>query len=71
MLATIAGLVVNLYINAGAHSRGVTDTLNLFAYPWWLLLGTVVATIVVGLLVAYVPARRAKSINPIDALRRE
>jgi len=71
VLATIAGLVVNLYINAGAHSRGVTDTLNLFAYPWWLLLGTVVATIVVGLLVAYVPARRAKSINPIDALRRE
>ena len=71
VLAIIAGRFVNLYINVGARTRGVTEWFDLFAYPWWSILGVIAATILVGLVVVYLPARRAKHINPIDALRRE
>jgi ABC-type antimicrobial peptide transport system permease subunit len=58
-------------MNRFAHNRGVTDYFQLFATPWWLVLGTITFMTVVGLLVVYLPARRAEHINPIDALRRE
>lgn len=69
--AIILGRVVNIVMNIFAHGRGVQDSFNLFADPWWLLLGSVSFMLVVGLLVVYLPARRAEKINPIDALRRE
>jgi ABC-type antimicrobial peptide transport system permease subunit len=58
-------------MNALAHSRGVTQPIQLFSYPWWLILGMVVFMLIVGFLVVLFPARRAKKINPIEALRRE
>ncbi|HMM62036.1 MAG TPA: ABC transporter permease [Candidatus Saccharibacteria bacterium] len=71
LIAYIIGKVVNLYINLGAASRGVTQSFELFATPWWSIVTIILATVVVGLLVVYFPARRAERINPIDALRRE
>jgi putative ABC transport system permease protein len=65
------GQVINFVMNRFAQNRGVTDTFQLFATPWWLVLGTIGFMTAVGLLVVYLPARRAERINPIDALRRE
>lgn len=70
-IAMIAGAIVNTVINMGAASRGVTESFDLFLTPAWAILGVIAATIVIGLLVVYIPARRAEHINPIDALRRE
>ncbi len=69
--AVILGQVINLIMNAFAHRRGVTDYFQLFATPIWLIAGTILFMLCVGLLVVYIPARRAARINPIDALRRE
>jgi putative ABC transport system permease protein len=69
--AIVLGQIINLIMNAFARSRGVTDHFQLFAIPWWLVLGTIVFMLCVGLVVVYLPARRAARINPIDALRRE
>lgn len=71
ILAFIAGRIVNLYINMGARGRGVTESFDLFLTPWWAVLSVILVTVLVGLVVVYIPARRAKHINPIDALRRE
>jgi putative ABC transport system permease protein len=71
ILAVMLGQVINLAMNALAHRRGVTEHFQLFAVPWWLVLGTILFMLVVGLVVVYLPARRAARINPIDALRRE
>ncbi len=71
VLAFISGRFVNLYINLGARSRGVTESFDLFATPWWAVAGVILATVVVGMVVVFLPARRARHINPIDALRRE
>lgn len=70
-LAYIAGRIVNLVINVGAQSRGVSDTFDVFATPIWSIFVVIGATLIVGWLVVYFPARRAQRINPIDALRRE
>jgi len=71
ILAIITGKIVNLYINMGASARGVTEPFDLFMVPLWAVLAITLATILIGLLVVYYPARRAGKINPIDALRRE
>lgn len=71
LLAFIAGQIINIIMNASARGRGVTETFTLFANPPLLVLGMVGFMISVGLVVAYLPARRASRISPIDALRRE
>jgi len=71
ILAIALGQAINLVMNAFASHRGVTDHFQLFATPWWLVLGMLVFMLVVGMIVVYLPARRAARINPIDALRRE
>lgn len=71
VLAFLAGQVINVIVNASARSRGVTDSFSLFATPPLLVLGMIAFMVCVGLLVAYLPSRRAAHISPIDALRRE
>jgi ABC-type antimicrobial peptide transport system permease subunit len=65
------GQIINLIMNAFARGRGVTEYFQLFSIPAWLVLGIIVFMLCVGLVVVYLPARRASRINPIDALRRE
>ncbi len=69
--AFVHGRVVNIIMNTFASRRGVTDSFELFAYPPLLIIGMLAFMTLVGLLVVYMPARRAQRINPIDALRRE
>lgn len=69
--ALLFGQFINVVMNAFARSRGVTEGFQLFAAPFWLVAGTILFMLAVGLVVVYFPARRAAKINPIDALRRE
>src|SRR6185369_16117416 len=69
--AIIFGQLINLGMNLVSQHRGVTERFQLFANPWWLILGLVTFMLLVGLIVVFIPARRAARINPIDALRRE
>lgn len=69
--AIILGQILNVAMNAFSQQRGVTEYFQLFATPWWLVLGMIGFMLIVGLVVVYLPARHASRINPIDALRRE
>ena len=71
LLAVIVGQIINGILVAFAHGRGVNGSFELFATPIWLVLSLVGFMAFVGLVVSYMPARRAKNINPIEALRRE
>jgi putative ABC transport system permease protein len=71
LAAVVVGQVINLVMNGFARGRGVTEYFQLFSIPAWLVLGIIVFMLCVGLIVVYLPARRASRINPIDALRRE
>lgn len=70
-VAYFLGLVVNYYINTGAKDRGVTQEFSLFVTPPWLFALVILSTMLLGWLIAYLPARRASRINPINALRQE
>jgi putative ABC transport system permease protein len=70
-LAWLFGLVVNSAMNSFAEQRGVNQTFDLFAEPWWLIGLLVLFMVSIGFIVVYFPARRASKVNPIDALRRE
>lgn len=41
----------------------------LFAYPWWLLMGTPVLAALVTMVATYIPARRAARLDPVSTLR--
>jgi putative ABC transport system permease protein len=69
--AFLFGRILNVIMNIFASRRGVQDSFELFATPPILIIGTLAFMVLVGLLVVYLPARRAQKINPIDALRRE
>ncbi|MFZ1323880.1 MAG: ABC transporter permease [Candidatus Saccharimonadales bacterium] len=70
-LAAIAGRMVNFWMNRFASGRGVTDNFEIFSTPLWAVLALTGFTVIIGLLVVFLPARRAQRINPIEALRRE
>lgn len=71
VLAIIGGQAVNFWMNRFAAKRGVTQSFQIFSTPLWAILGLIGFTVLVGLLVVFIPARRAQKINPIEALRRE
>ena len=69
--AWLIGLGVNYGLTYFAGGRGVEGAINAFTVTPVLVLTTVAFTLIIGLLVALYPARRAAKINPIDALRHE
>ncbi len=71
LLATATAQIVNILMNNFAHHRGVNENFTLFATPLWLIASLIGFMVIVGLLVAFFPAKRAQKIDPIDALRRE
>lgn len=71
LLATGLGYTVNLVLNQFAKDRGVVDGFSIFATPLFLIVGTLAFMVLIGIVVSFVPARRAARINPIEALRQE
>ncbi len=70
-IAYVAGKIVTVFVNLSAASRGVTEWFELFSTPLWAVGSIILITMIIGLVVVYLPARRAERINPIDALQRE
>ena len=44
---------------------------SLFAFPWWLVIGSPLFAVLVTVLAAWYPARRALAVDPVEALRHE
>ncbi len=68
LLGVTSGSVVNWLINMAAWKLG-GNSVALFSYPIWFLIFIVGFSVFIGFLTGIVPARRASSIDPLDALR--
>jgi len=67
-LGIITGKIFNLGVNfLASHFGG--QSISLFYYPAWFLIFILGFATFVGLLTGIIPARRASSIDPLDALR--
>ncbi len=64
------GLTINLFLNIVAGQFG-GQSVKLFAFPLGFLLFITVFSAAVGYLTGIFPARRASSLNPLDAIRYE
>jgi putative ABC transport system permease protein len=64
------GLVVGFFL-AAVVTRATSSSGIGFAVPWIQLVYFVLAAIVVGILAAVVPARRAAGLNVLQALQYE
>lgn len=63
--------LMEIAINAFARGRGVTTYFDVFAFPAWLLAGSVLFAVAISVLAGVYPAIRAARVDPIISLRRE
>ena len=78
LLGGLGGLVLGrlvcyglqIAVNVYARGHGVSQALEVFAFPPWLLAGTTLFAILVSVLAGVWPAVRAARVDPIRALRR-
>jgi putative ABC transport system permease protein len=68
ILGIASGQIVNLIVNIAAKYMG-GKSLNLFAYPLWFLVFVLAFSIIIGFATGIGPAKRASSLDPLEALR--
>jgi putative ABC transport system permease protein len=69
-LGRVVSYGLGIAVNAYARSQGATEPLEVFAFPPWLLAGTVLFAVAVSVVAGVYPALRAARVDPIEALRR-
>jgi putative ABC transport system permease protein len=70
LMGAALGMVVGVFL-AALVTRATSSSGIVFAVPWSQLVYFVIAAVVVGVLAAVVPARRAARLNVLQALQYE
>jgi putative ABC transport system permease protein len=71
VLARLVSWLMEIAVNAYAHSQGIDEPIMAFAFPAYLLVGAVLFALAVSVISGVYPASRAARVNPIQALRGE
>ncbi len=70
LMGVTLGLTINLFLNIVAGQFG-GQSVNLFSFPLGFLLFIAIFSAAVGYLTGVFPARRASTLNPLDAIKYE
>ena len=70
LMGAALGMVVGIFL-AALVTQALSGQGIVFAIPWMQLVYFVLAAIVVGILAAVIPARRAARLNVLEALQYE
>ena len=68
IISFIVFRIITMAMEANFASKGNSITI-MKNIPWWLVLGTIVFSVVIAVIAGIYPAHRASKLNPIDALR--
>ena len=68
IISLIIFRIITMAMEANFASKGNSITI-MKNIPWWLVLGTIVFSVVIAVIAGIYPAHRASKLNPIDALR--
>ncbi len=68
IIGILGGQFTNLVVNSLAAKFGGTSA-NLFAYPAWFIMVILFLSVIIGFFSGLFPARRAASMDPLEALR--
>lgn len=69
-LGWIVTRIANVIVNIQASQQG-QDPIELFYFPVWLIVGSIVFSIGISLLAGLYPAIRASRVDPVEALRHD
>jgi len=70
LMGGIIGVILGAGLSFGAAAIGQNALLNAH-FPWWLIVGALVFSFVIGTLFGTLPARQASMKKPVDSLRYE
>jgi putative ABC transport system permease protein len=70
LLGRIVSFGLDSAVNVYARHHGVTEPIQVFVFPAWLLAGTLLFAVLASVLAGIYPAVRAARVDPIRALRR-
>ena len=71
LISFILGRVASLLVTKFGAGLGSLPVDKIGSFPWWLVVGVIAFTTLVGLLSGLGPAIKAARLNPVDALRYE
>jgi len=66
LITRVANIVFNSYI-----LKDREEVVELFYFPWWLILGSILFAVIVGVASGLYPASKAARVDPVMALRHE
>lgn len=70
VIGVVLGVGISKVVEIGANTAFGPGTIYA-AYPWWLIVGSLLFSFTIGALSGVMPARRASKLKPVDALRYE
>jgi putative ABC transport system permease protein len=70
VLGWVVTRIANVVINSQIRPQGL-PSIELFSFPWWLILGAIAFSVVISLIAGLYPAIRAARIDPVKALRHD
>ena len=70
LVGTVLGLLIS-FATAGIAGQALGTNLVQAYVSWWLVIGALGFSFVVGALAGYLPARQAANMKPVDSLRYE
>ncbi|OQB05310.1 MAG: Macrolide export ATP-binding/permease protein MacB [bacterium ADurb.Bin212] len=73
-LGIVIGLIVSIIINSSFRFLALkvgSEGFDLFIFKWWIILATLIFSILIGLITGIYPAKRASKISPLESIRYE
>lgn len=73
LIGGIIGMIIGYLISSGGGQIAISAGYSSLqpSFPWWLIIGCLVFSFLVGMLSGYFPSKQASKLKPVDSLRYE